>query len=289
MNYYLKKLKSFDLVVILFCIASGIFMLFGYKQLQNISIHLIIRIALLALIFLLIKIEDSKNLILQFFRNFYPLLFVGFFYSETDYYNNLLFENFDPILIRSEDLIFGTQLSLEFSKQFSSQWFSELMHFGYFSYYVMTVGIALLFYIKARKQFEKAMFIIISSFCFYYILFILFPSIGPQFYFPTNQQTVPEGYIFSKMMNIIIELAETQTGAFPSSHVGLAMIYILLAGKYFKRILLFLIPLTVIIVFSTVYLKAHYTIDIIGGAITGILFYYLSVKIYLKFFETLDK
>ncbi|HAF28003.1 MAG TPA: phosphoesterase [Bacteroidales bacterium] len=289
MNYCLKKLKSFDLVVISFCIATGIFMLFGYRQLQNISIHLILRIALLTLIFLLVKVEDSKNLLLQFFRNFYPLLFLGFFYSETDYYNNFLFENLDIFLVHIENKIIGTQLALEFSKQIPFPWFSEIMHFGYFSYYVMTLGIPLLFYIKARRHFEKAMFIIILSFCFYYILFILLPSIGPQFYFPLNQQSVPEGYLFSKMMNIIIELAETQTGAFPSSHVGLAMIYILLAVKYFKRVLFFLMPLTVILVFSTVYLKAHYTIDIIAGAITGILFYYLSVKIYFKFFESLDK
>ncbi len=226
MNQYLKKLKSFDLVVILFCITTGIYMLLGYKQLQNISIHIIIRIVFLSIIFSLIKAEDSKNIFLQFFRNFYPLLFLGFFYSETDYYNNLLFENFDPFLIYVENLIFGTQMSLEFSKVFPSQWFSEIMHFGYFSYYLMTFGIPLIFYLKARDQFEKVMFIIILSFCLYYISFVIFPTIGPQFYFPIEQRIVPEGYLFQKIMDIIISIGETQTGAFPSSHVGMA-IYIL--------------------------------------------------------------
>lgn len=289
LNSILKKFKSFDLVVSLFIMTTGIYILAGYKQLNQISIHLLIRIVFLSIIFLLIKADDSKNTLLQFLRNFYPLLFLGFFYSETDYYNNLLFENFDPFLIRTENLIFGTQLSLEFSNLFSSQWFSEIMHFGYFSYYLMTFGVTLLFYIKAPKQFERVMFIIILSFSLFYIFFIIFPSIGPQFYFTPEQRFVPKGYLFQKIMDIVISIGETQTGAFPSSHAGMAVIFIILTIKQFKRTLFLLIPLVIILLFSTVYIKAHYAIDTIAGILTGILFYNLSGKIYFKFFESLDK
>lgn len=285
MDSYLKKLKLFDLVVIFYCLLTGIYMLLGINQLQNLSFHLLLRILFLSIIFILLKAEGSKNKIVHFFRNFYPLLFLGFFYSETDYYNNLVFKNFDPLLIMIENLLFGTQFSLEFSKLVPFQWFSELMHFGYFSYYLMTFGVPLLFYLKARNQFDKVMFMVILSFSFYYLLFILFPSIGPQFYFPIDERIIPEGYFFQKAMNIIITIGESQTGAFPSSHVGMAMFYIILLIKYFKKIQFFLIPLVFILILSTVYLKAHYVIDVFAGAITGILFYFISANIYLKFYE----
>jgi len=285
MNPILKRIKPFDIVIILFCLLSGIYMLFGYKQLQYIYIHFLVRFLSLLIIFLLIRTEDLNNKVLLFFRNFYPLLFLAFFYSETDYYNNLIFENFDPVLVKIEYLLFGTQLSLQFSKLIPNQWFSELMHFGYFSYYILTIGIPLLFYLKARKEFEKSMFIIIFSFCLYYIAFILFPSIGPQFYFPIEQRAVPDGYVFERIMNIIIAVAETKTGAFPSSHVGMVIIFLIIIRQHFKKHLYVLIPLTTILILSTVYIKAHYAIDIIAGILTGILFYMFSNRIYNGIFN----
>lgn len=280
MNFILKRIKPFDRVVILFCLLTGIYILFGYRQLQNIYIHILIRIIFLLIIFLLIKADNSNNKILQFFRNFYPLLLLAFFYSETDYYNNLIFENFDPILVKIENLLFGTQLSLQFSNLIPNQWFSELMHFGYFSYYLIIFGIPLLFYLKARNEFEKTMFILVLSFCLYYLTFIVFPSIGPQFYFPIEQKAVPDGYVFERIMNIIIAVAETKTGAFPSSHVGMVIIFLIIIAQHFKKHLYALIPLTTILILSTVYIKAHYAIDIIAGIITGVLFYMISNRIY---------
>ena len=216
----------------------------------------------------------------MFFRNFYPLLFLGFFYSETDYYNNLIFENFDHALVNIENLLFSTQPSLQFSELISNKWFSELMHFGYFSYYLMIFGIPLLFYIKARDEFEKTMFITILSFCLYYLTFIVFPSIGPQFYFPVEQRIIPDGFLFQKLMDIIIAIGETQTGAFPSSHVGIVIILLIVIRKRFKNLFYVLIPFAIILIFSTVYLKAHYAIDILAGIITGVLFYIISNNIY---------
>lgn len=276
----LKRIKAFDVVVILFCIITGIYILFGYKQLTDVYVHILIRIIFLFIIFLLITAESSNNKMFMFFRNFYPLLFLAFFYSETDYYNNLLFENLDQVLVNMEILLFGTQLSLQFSELISNKWFSELMHFGYFSYYLLIIGIPLLFYIKSRDEFEKTMFIIILSFFLYYLTFIVFPSIGPQFYFPVEQRTVPNGYLFQKLMDIVIAIGETQTGAFPSSHVGIVITLLIVIRKRFKNLFYALIPFAIILIFSTVYLKAHYAVDILAGLITGVLFYIISNNVY---------
>jgi len=89
-------------------------------------------------------------------------------------------------------------------------------------------------------------------------------------------------------MNLIIAIGETQTGAFPSSHVGIATIFLILTQKYFKKEFFILIPFIIILVLSTVYIKAHYGVDILGGIITGFLFYFLSDKVYDKFFLKMD-
>lgn len=283
MNRIFNRIKPFDLAVILFCILTGLYMLLGCKQLYNLYIHILIRLSFVLLILAFIKFGNSNNKIFQFFRNFYPFLMLGFFYSETDYYNNLIFDNLDYALLNFENLLFGSQPAIEFSKIITYKWFSELMHFGYFSFYLMSFGIPLLFYFKARIKFEKTIFIIILSFFLYYFIFIIFPSVGPQFYFPINQITIPDGYLFQCLMDIIIANFETQTGAFPSSHVGISVILLILTRKRFKVIYNILIPLVTILILSTVYLKAHYVIDILGGIITGFLFYLISNKMYNRF------
>jgi len=205
---------------------------------------------------------------------------LGFFYGETDYYNNILLENLDSYLVKIENFIFGSQLSLDFSAFIPYKWFSEIMHFGYFSYYLFTFGVPLLFYIKKEQEFNKSMFIIIFSFCAYYILFIIFPSIGPQFYFIEYQTSVPEAYLFDKIMHLITEYGETETGAFPSSHIGLTVIFLILIWKNFKNYFTILLIPAILLIFSTVYLKAHYAIDIFAGGISGYFLYEISSRLY---------
>jgi membrane-associated phospholipid phosphatase len=160
-----------------------------------------------------------------------------------------------------------------------------MMHGAYFSYYLMTLGIPLLIYLKKPGKFNFVMFIITFSFCSYYILFFLFPSTGPQFYFPKAQQVVPEGYLFQKIMHFILEVAETETGAFPSSHVGLGTVFLILIYKYFKKFSWMFFLLYILLILSTIYIKAHYAIDTLAGIITGILFYFSGKFIFKRFSE----
>jgi membrane-associated phospholipid phosphatase len=280
MNKLILKLKSFDHVIILYSIITALIIIAGNNKLQNILPHLLIRFIFILIIFFLIYLERRENRTLLFFRNFYPLLFLSFFYGETDYLNNLIFNNLDSILVNIDQFLFGLQPSLKFSEYIASNWFSEVMHFGYFSYYLFTFGVPLLFYIHKPEQFEKALFIIISSFSIYYLFFIVFPSIGPQFYFQINQTFVPEGYLFDKIMHLITEYGETETGAFPSSHIGMTVIFLILIWKNFKYYFKILLTPAILLIFSTVYLKAHYAIDIFAGAISGYIFYLISIRLH---------
>jgi membrane-associated phospholipid phosphatase len=279
------SIKLFDAVIILFCLLSGTYLFLGINQLDQITFHLMARIGILTVIFFITRVTMDNQRIMKLLRNFYPLLILPFFYSETDYYNNLLFNNLDPLLINLEKLLFNTQLSLRFPEAIPQPWFSEMMHGAYFSYYLMTLGIPLLIYLKKPGKFNFVMFIITFSFCSYYILFFLFPSTGPQFYFPKTQQVVPEGYLFQKIMHFILEVAETETGAFPSSHVGLGTVFLILIYKYFKKFSWMFFLLYILLILSTIYIKAHYAIDTLAGIITGILFYFSGKFIFKRFSE----
>lgn len=55
---------------------------------------------------------------------------------------------------------------------------------GYFAYYPM-IGIVTIYYFLFRFEwFEKVSFVLVTSFFIYYLIYILVPVAGPQFYFP---------------------------------------------------------------------------------------------------------
>lgn len=90
---------------------------------------------IVAFFFLLLLAYKHQNKGLIFIKQFYPLLLTTYFYGETAFFNSLLFKSFDSKLYQIDQFIFGFQPSLEFSRLLTQSWFSELMYFGYFSYY----------------------------------------------------------------------------------------------------------------------------------------------------------
>ena len=83
-------------------------------------------------------------------------------------------------------------------------------------------------------------------------------------------------------MHYILINAEEPTGAFPSSHVGIALILSYVAYKHQKTLFYFCLPFAIGICFATVYLKAHYLVDVLAAIITVPIFIYLSGYVYNK-------
>ena len=75
-------------------------------------------------------------------------------------------------------------------------------------------------------------------------------------------------------------MGETPTGAFPSSHVGISWIILIIASKTYKKLLIVIYPFALLICFSTVYIKAHYLVDVIAGFISAPFLYCAGLKIY---------
>jgi membrane-associated phospholipid phosphatase len=213
------------------------------------------------------------------------LFFLGYFYAETGYLNNLILNDLDPFIKHYEQLLFGCQPSIEFSKLFPQTWFNELMNFGYFSYYFLTVTVCLTIFIVRPKEYQFTIFIIITSFFIYYIIFIIFPVIGPQFYFPAPLSKIPDAGFFRDGVKFAQHIGEQPTGAFPSSHVGMALIFLYISYNNYRKLFLLILPFVIILFFATVYIKAHYLVDVIGGFVSSPLVLFISIKMYKLFYK----
>ena len=111
----------------------------------------------------------------------------------------------------------------------------------------------------------------------------IFPAL--HHYFDIHQDCLPSpGYtngLFYNLVESAKAAGERPTAAFPSSHVGISTVCMLLAWHARSRkLLLLLLPFYVLLFFSTVYIQAHYAIDAIAGVLTGVLFYFGFMRVY---------
>lgn len=225
------------------------------------------------------------------------MMTLSWFYPDT-YEVNRVLPNLDHLFAGWEQLLFGCQPSLLFSQVCPWGWFSELMCLGYVSYFPLMVTILLYYFFKRYEEFDMASFVLITSFFIYYTIFVILPVTGPQFYylavgiekiaagvFPNlsdyflthSERMAAPGWsdgFWYHMLDITHDAGERPTAAFPSSHVGVTTVIMLLAAHTrSKGLFLSMLPFYVLMCFSTVYIYAHYAIDAIAGLITGILIY----------------
>tara|TARA_R110002124_G_scaffold278506_2_gene450537 strand:- start:5510 stop:5962 length:453 start_codon:yes stop_codon:yes gene_type:complete len=136
-------------------------------------------------------------------------------------------------------------------------------------------------YFKRKSLFIESTYKVAFSLLFFYFIFAIFPSAGPQFYFDVSERAVPtNGYLFQKIMHVIQDGAEQPTGAFPSSHVGVTIVILLLARKTLPLFYKICLPITILLMLSTVYIKAHYAVDAIAGFLIAPFILYLSDFMY---------
>ena len=281
---FLTTLSPLDIGTILYVLFSGVYMILGSARLTNMLPHITMRLLILALIVVLTYLSQKfPNKLILLIKHTYPLLFLSYFYTETYYLKNIIYSgDLDIYFSHAEQYLWGCEPSLQFSKLFPQAWFNEWMNICYFSYYFLTTVICITLYIMEREKSYKGIFIVVFSFYMYYTIYDFLPVVGPQFYFDTMKSSPEPPYFFGKIMRYILLNLEEPTGAFPSSHVGVALILSYVAFKDLKKVFYISFPFVLGICFATVYLKAHYMVDVIGAIISVPVFIAISSFTYNK-------
>ncbi len=237
---------------------------------------------------------------LDFLRHFYPVLLYTAFFRETGYLNQMFTEGYwDAYFIRLEASLFGGQPSLAFMEALPYVWFSEVMYMGYFSYYLMIVGVGLALYFQERARFYH--FVSVVSFVFYvcYLIYIFVPVIGPRIFegdlvefrlpadvLPAAVSAYPEAVQsgpFHHIMRLIYDGFESTGAAFPSSHVTVALCTLCFSFRYLPRIRYLHLVAFIFLSLSTIYCRYHYVVDVLAGVVAGFGLTLAGDKLYHRF------
>ena len=231
---------------------------------------------------------------------------LSYWYPDTFEFNRI-FPNLDHLFATLESDLFSCQPALLFDQVCSGLFWREAFNMGYWLYYPMIALVSFYYFFCRPKEAERCTFVIMASFFLYYIIYIFLPVAGPQFYFPVIGEEIaaagpypelgdyfnlhPEitiaqegkGGLFTELVGMAQGAGERPTAAFPSSHIGVTTILVMLAYRAKKWLFAVMFPVYVLLCCATVYIKAHYLVDAIAGLVTGVLVYYLTTWLYKKF------
>jgi membrane-associated phospholipid phosphatase len=172
----------------------------------------------------------------------------------------------DPILIRLDYLIFGNHPTVVLEK-IMSPFLTDIFQIAYTTYYFIPISFGIVLLSKKRKdEFDRSLFLIL--FCFYlsYLGYILFPALGPRFTIDHLQTTELKGFFIAEpIQNLLNRLEGIKRDAFPSGHTAVTVIVLYLAFRFEKRFFWICLPIVTALLFSTVYCRYHYVVDVLAG------------------------
>lgn len=301
-----KGLWAIEWLSIIYGAITAIFALFLWQDLAHPGMMLLQRgFILLGTLALWRLYRLWSTRIMTFIRITAQMALLSFWYPETYEFNSRL-QNLDHFFTRWDEVLFGCQPSLEFSRMCPWGWLSEALNMGYFSYYIMIVAVMVFFFLCHKKEYERASFVVMCSFFIYYLIYVCLPVVGPQFYFQAvGVETIEAGIypevgtyfsqhtemlpapgdadgFFYRMVRSAQDTGERPTAAFPSSHIGISLILLYLVFPYSKKIFVALLPFVILLSLATVYIQAHYLVDAIAGVISSVLVFLLSSYLFDK-------
>ena len=189
--------------------------------------------------------------------------------------------DFDSILIKIDYFLFGVHPTIWLEK-YTYPAVTEILQFVYTTFYFIPIILAVLL-AKEKREDDLSFYIFNMIYCFYlsYFGYFSIPAIGPRFTLNHLQSFPLTGvWVMQDIQHFLNKLENIQRDAFPSGHTAITVLTLYYAFKYNKTYAYILIPITIMMIVSTVYLRYHYVIDVIAGLILVIIAILSGPKIY---------
>lgn len=293
---FISKLKSFDLIVVLFyCLLIAINLVFN-DRIEYWQTFILLNILVIIFVFILsYSAETYRYKLLRILHYLYLIPLVLLTFKEVYFLIRPIRPNdYDQLLIEIDRWMFGGDPTI-FLYNFSHPVITEILQiiYGMFYFLPIILGVALL---RKRKMVEAdfAIFTVIYGFFLSYLGYFALPAIGPRFTLHDFQNESLElpGILITDFLRNVTNTVESipkgtpnpasfvQRDVFPSGHTMITLVVIYLSIKLKSRSRFFLVPVGILLIYATVYLRYHYVIDLIGGLAFMLFCVFTSRKIF---------
>lgn len=280
---FIKTLKAYDLVVVVFYIFLIIMNIIFYDKIRYASSWILVNIGVIVFAFMIAFLEDKQNLrVWRIIHYWYiaPLILLTF---KQLYFmiKPIRVQDYDWLFIKIDYWMFGANPTQVLQKM-AFPLLTEILQIVYGMFYLLPIILALVL-LRKRKYLalDFAIFSIVYGFFLSYLGYFALPGIGPRFTLHNFSQldTQLPGLLLTKYLREFVNLGESitsttvnpaefvQRDVFPSGHTMITLIVMYLSVRLKSRSRYFFIPVGSLLIFATVYLQYHYVIDLVGGLI----------------------
>ena len=218
------------------------------------------------------------------FRNWYALPFVASCYKEMAMFIRAVrTSDADQWLADLDFRIWGAHPSVWLERVHTPA-LTEFLQLVYTLFIPAVLYVAWALWRKGRtRDFQYYAFLIALGFLASYIGYILVPARGPRFLLKHLQHFPLQGlWLFQTMQNGLDRLESAHYDCFPSGHTELTILAWwgsrMVSNRWFRIYLAY----TPLIIFATVYLRYHYSVDLVAGMITAAVLIFTAPMLYQK-------
>ncbi|MGE3537389.1 MAG: phosphatase PAP2 family protein [Candidatus Tectimicrobiota bacterium] len=227
---------------------------------------------LLALGMFLIKLPDEPPGWALFIRWWYPALLIPPIFSELQFLVHPINPvDLDAQLTAIDFALFGVHPTV-WLEHWMRPWLTEYLQLAYMTFYFLPFILCAPLYRQGCWQaFRTSLCALLLGYYVSYLLYFLTPARGPRFYLAAYQQQPLTGlWLTRPLQDVLDHLEGIQRDAFPSGHTTIALIVMVMALRHQHRLRYPLVLITTSLLFSTVYLRYHYVIDVIAGIVLAL-------------------
>jgi membrane-associated phospholipid phosphatase len=270
-----------DKIILVYFVFICAIELIWFEQIPGAAALLALHAAGVTLI-LLAAHRLSRKWVTWTFRHWYPLLFVASCYREMAILIPVIRRvRADQFLADLDFALWHTNPTVWLERMYSPL-FTESLQIIYTLFVPIVLLVPwLIWHKKHYTDFRYMAFLLSLGFLISYLGYLLLPARGPRFLLQQLQHVPLRGlWLFDSMRATLDRLERAHYDCFPSGHVELTVLACWLSRLISRRLFLTYIVYTLCVVFATVYLRYHYTVDVVAGILVALVLILATPAIY---------
>jgi membrane-associated phospholipid phosphatase len=281
----LAHYTSMDVINSVFFMLLAVFTLIYHRDVPGWGLFLLSNAAVIGAIAVLARFAARRGHIWNLLHGFYMMLCIPIAFKQMYFLVPAINPtDYDTALIAIDRFLFASDPT-HVLMVIAHPVLTELLQLAYASFYLLPLILAVDLYRMMRmKAFKTVFMMVILGFYLSYLGYVAVPAIGPRFTlhdFDTKDVELP-GLLLTKALRAYTNAGESiptgtadpasvvQRDVFPSGHTQITLLVMMLAFRYRARSRWFLLVTGSLLILATVYLRYHYVIDLIGGALFAI-------------------
>ncbi|MEW6108170.1 MAG: phosphatase PAP2 family protein [Nitrospirota bacterium] len=239
------------------------------EKIDSASVLILLYSSLILIQAVLIILKDRNSFLRSTYDLIFPVISILVIFDSLEkivHYINP--QDIDPVLIRLDYWLFNGHPTVMMEK-ITTPLLTDILQVSYSSYYFLPVTLGIVLMAKKRDaEFDRSLFLIMLCFYLSYVGYMFFPALGPRYTISHLQNTELQGlFIAQPLQELLNRLEGIKRDAFPSGHTGIALTVLYLAFRFERRLFLIFLPVVIALIFSTVYCRYHYVVDVLAGII----------------------